>query len=235
MTADEFRRNAILAQLPDGEYARLHPHLRLEQSELRHKAYEPGQPIADVYFPLSSVFSLVAVADGRTSLEVATVGYEGMVGLPVFLGAFSSPQAAFCLLSGDTARIAVAEFRQALAHDGALHTLLNRFTQASMVQVAQNVVCNRSHSTEARMARWLLTTQDRVRNHEMRLTQEFLAQMLGVQRPTVSETAQRIQDEGLIRYSRGAITIKDRKRLEQKACQCYYIVRDEFDAISRQN
>lgn len=235
MTVDEFRRNAILAQLPDREYAQLKTHLRHEQSQIKHQAYEPGKPIDDIYFPLTSVFSLVAVIDGRIGLEVATIGYEGMVGLPVYLGASSSPQAAFCQVPGDTARITAAEFRQALTRDGALHTMLNRFTQATMVQVAQNVVCNRSHSAETRMARWLLTTQDRVRSDELRLTQEFLAQMLGVHRPTVSETAQRIQDQGLIRYSRGTIIIADRGRLEEKACECYRIVKAEFDAITNLN
>jgi CRP-like cAMP-binding protein len=232
MTGDEFRRNAILARLPDPEYTQLQQHLQLEETELKSQAYEPGKPITDIYFPLSSVFSLVAMVDGRLSLEVATIGYEGMVGLPVYLGASSSPQSAFCQVAGDSARIGVAEFRQALGRGGALHTLLNRFTQATMVQVAQNVVCNRSHPTEARMARWLLTTQDRVRTDEMRLTQEFLAQMLGVHRPTVSETAQRIQDLGLIRYRRGLITITGRRQLEKIACECYYIVKAEFDAIT---
>lgn len=114
----------------------------------------------------------------------------------------------------------MAEFRQALGGGGALHTLLNRFTQATIVQIAQNVVCNRTHTTEVRMARWLLTTRDRVDSDDLPLTQEFFAQMLGVHRPTVSETAQRLQDQGLIRYSRGTINLKDRKRLEQMACEC---------------
>ncbi|MCV7197356.1 Crp/Fnr family transcriptional regulator [Mycobacterium angelicum] len=231
MTAKRLQRNAILAQLPEREYSQLEPQLRLEQLELKHPAYEPGKPISDIYFPLSAVFSLVAVVDGHHSLEVATIGHEGMVGLPVYLGASSSPQAAFCQVSGEAARLTVADFRQALARDGALHTLLNRFTQATMVQVAQNVVCNGTHSTEARMARWLLTTRDRVDSNELRLTQEFLAQMLGVHRPTVSDTAQRIQEQGLISYRRGVITITDRPGLEAKACECYRIVKAEFDAI----
>jgi CRP-like cAMP-binding protein len=177
---------------------------------------------------------VVALADGRVSLEVATTGHEGMVGLPVFLGATSSPQAAFCQVPGDTARIGVSDFRQALSRGGVLHALLNRFTQTTMVQVAQNVVCNHTHATYVRMARWLLTTQDRVGTEEFSLTQEFLAQMLGVHRPTVSETAQRLQSEGMIRYSRGVITITDRARLEQTACECYRIVKAEFDAIHHQ-
>jgi CRP-like cAMP-binding protein len=231
MTEQEVRRNAILARLPESEFAELQPHLRVEQSEMKQPAYAPGKPIADVYFPLTSVYSLVAMADGRVQLEVATVGHEGMVGLPVYLGASSSPQAAFCQIPGDSVRISAGEFRNALDRDGALHALLNRFTQATMVQVSQNVVCNRSHPTEVRMARWLLTTQDRVGRDEFPITQEFLAQMLGVHRPTVSETARRIQSEGLIRYRRGIITVADRDGLERKACECYRIVKAEFDDL----
>jgi CRP-like cAMP-binding protein len=231
VTEGDVRRNAILAQLPESELDELRPHLRLEHSEMKRPAYEPGKPITDLYFPLTSVYSLVATADGQIQIEVATVGHEGMVGLPVYLGATSSPQAAFCQIPGGTVRIGVADFRQALSRGGRLHALLNRFTQATMVQVAQNVVCNRSHSTEVRMARWLLTTHDRVGRDEFPLTQEFLAQMLGVHRPTVSDTAQRIQAGGLIRYRRGIITIADRGGLERTACDCYRTVKAEFDDL----
>lgn len=231
MSDEEVRRNAILARLPESEFAQLRPHLRLEHSEMKRAAYEPGKPIADVYFPLTSVYSVVAIADGQVQVEVATVGYEGMVGLPVYLGAASTPQASFCQIPGDTARIGVADFHQLLSRDGALHALLNRFTQATMVQVSQNVVCNRSHPTKVRMARWLLTTQDRVGRGEFPLTQEFLAQMLGVHRPTVSDPAQRLQSEGLIRYRRGVITVTDRDGLERTACECYRIVKSEFDDL----
>lgn len=232
MIEDPFRCNAILDQLAGSEYAQLRPHLQLEHSPIKHSAYQPGAPISDVYFPLSSVYSLVAGTQRGIFIEVATIGKEGFVGLPVYLGAASSPQAAFCQIAGDTARLNADRFRQALTRDGTLHGLLSRFTQATMVQVAQNVVCNRSHSTETRMARWLLTTQDRVGGSaQFALTQEFLAQMLGVHRPTVSETAQKIQAEGLIRYRRGVITITDRQRLQQRACDCYNIVKAEFDTI----
>lgn len=231
----ELRRNAILSQLPQPELAEFQRHLRLEHSETKRPAYEPGKPITDIYFPLTSVYSLVAVADGRIQLEVATVGHEGMVGLPVYLGATSSPQAAFCQVAGDTVRVGVEDFRRALGRDGALRALLNRFTQATMVQVSQNVVCNRSHATEVRMARWLLTTHDRVGRNKFPLTQEFLAQMLGVHRPTVSQIAQRIQAQDLIRYRRGVITITDRQGLERKACECYRIVKDEFDDLGNRH
>jgi CRP-like cAMP-binding protein len=231
MADNDYHRNAILAQLPDAEFAALWPQLWLEKSKIKRPAYEPGKPIGDIFFPLTSVYSLVAVANGKVQLEVATVGHEGMVGLPVFLGATSSPQAAFCQVPGDTVGISVADFRRSLNHDGTLHTLLSRFTQATMVQVSQNVVCNRSHPMLARMARWLLTTGDRVGRDEFPLTQEFLAQMLGVHRPTVSETAQKLQARSLIRYCRGVITICDRQELDREACECYGIIRAEFDDL----
>lgn len=231
MRENNFRRNSILGQLPDAELAALEPHLKLEHSGMKRQAYAPGEPITDIFFPLTSVYSLVAMADGQIRIEVATIGHEGMVGLPAYLGATRSPQAAFCQIPGETVRISVGDFRQALSRGGALHDLLNRFTQATMVQVSQNVVCNRSHATDSRMARWLATTHDRVGSDEFPLTQEFMAQMLGVHRPTVSETAQRIQAMGLIRYSRGVITIADRGALEQLACECYRIIRAEFDAL----
>ena len=231
MAEADLRRNAILAQLPDSEMTAVLPNLHIEQPEIRHSAYEPGKPITDIYFPLTSVFSLVAMAEQKIVVEVATIGFEGVVGLPVFLGATTSPQSAFCQIPGATARIAVEDFRRALNHDGALHALLNRFTQATMVQIGQNVVCNSTHSTEARMARWLITTHDRVARDEFLLTQEFLSQMLGVARPTVSETAQRIQTEGSIRYSRGTMTIVDRQALERTACDCYQIIKSEFDDL----
>lgn len=233
MSNDPFQRNAILAQLPGDEYAGLRPHLQLEDARMKQTAYEPGVPIGSVYFPLSAVYSLVATADGQLAVEVATIGQEGFVGLPVYLGAVSSPQTAFCQIPGETARVGIDEFRRALNRDGALHALLSRYTQVTMVQISQNVVCNRNHPAEQRMARWLLTTQDRVGRSEFPLTQEFLAQMLGVHRPTVSETAQRIQGRGLIRYSRGIVAITDRQGLSGLACECYRVIRAEFDAMSK--
>lgn len=181
---------------------------------------------------LASVFSLVGMADDRVMVEVATIGREGMVGLPVFLGAASTPLAAFCQVPGPAVKITAHALRRALADDGALHAALNRFTQATMVQIAQNVVCNSSHATIQRAARWLLTTRDRVGAEEFPLTQEFLGQMLGVRRPAVSEVACRLQAQGLIRYRRGTITITDATALQQAACSCYAIVKAEFDLIT---
>jgi CRP-like cAMP-binding protein len=235
MNGPPLRRNALLANLPEQELLRIHDHAKVIESSVREPVYQPGSPITEVYFPLSSVFSVVAVADpdGQAVVEVATVGPEGMVGLPLFLGATTSPHAAFCQVPGMTARLHADGLRQTLTDDGALHQRLNRFVQATIVQIAQNVVCNSTHSVEQRAARWLLTTQDRVGQENFPLTHEFLAQMLSVRRPTVSETASRLQSQGLIRYTRGQITITNRQALENIACHCYTIVKAEFDDLSR--
>jgi CRP-like cAMP-binding protein len=230
MSTDTLRRNTILAKLPEPEFERIHHRLELVDIKIRQQIYQPGQPITEVYFPLASVFSLVGQADDKeVVVEIATIGWEGMVGLPLFLGVGSSPHATFCQIPGPAARLSADDLRRALTADGAMHHELNRFTQATMVQIAQNVVCNSTHATEQRAARWLLTTQDRVGTDEFPLTQEFLAQMLGVRRPTVSEIAGRLQVAGLIRYSRGIITITDRASLERTTCDCYRIVKAEFD------
>lgn len=233
---DDLRRNAILASLPEREFEGLLPELEVMDAEIRHLVYEPGTPITDVYFPLSSVYSLVAVADDQEAVvEVATIGPEGMVGLPVYLGAGTSPHAAYCQVAGTAARLTATGLRQALSRDGALHTALNRLVQATMVQIAQNVVCNNSHSVEQRAARWLLTTHDRVAGDEFGLTQQFLAQMLGVRRATVSHVAGGLQSRGLISYRRGVVSILDRAGLEALACECYFTVKAEFDALTSGN
>lgn len=232
MTDHDLRRNAILAALPGPEFGRLRPWLEVTDAEVHDQVCEPGKPISHLYFPISSVYSMVGLADGEAVVEVATVGREGMIGLPVFLGQPTSPHSAFCQVPGPAARLPADQLTAALSDDGALHTLLNRFTQATMVQIAQNVVCNSTHALAQRAARWLLTTHDRVGRDQFALTQQFLSQMLGARRPTVSETASKLQAQGLIRYSRGNITIADRRGLEGAACSCYSIVRAEFDKMT---
>jgi CRP-like cAMP-binding protein len=232
MSTEELRRNAILAKLPQTEFNRLRQRLEVVDTELRQQLYQPRQVLTEVYFPLSAVFSLVAVADeDRVQVEVATIGGEGMLGLPLFLGAATSPHAAFCQIPGLAARLSADDFQQALIGDGTLHRSLHRYTQATIVQIAQNVICNSTHSTEQRACRWLLTTHDRVGSDQLPLTQEFLAQMLGVRRPTVSEIASRLQSEGLIRYTRGVITICDRPKLERTTCDCYWLIQAEYDNL----
>jgi CRP-like cAMP-binding protein len=232
MSVEELRRNAILTKLPQVEFDRLRERLEVVDTTLRQQLYEPRQVLTEVYFPLSAVFSLVALADDdRVQVEVATIGREGMLGLPLFLGAVTSPHAAYCQIPGSAARLSADDFRQTLIGDGALHRALNRYTQATMVQIAQNVICNSTHSTKQRACRWLLATHDRVGHDQFPLTQEFLAQILGVRRPTVSEIASRLQSQGLMRYTRGVITICDRPRLERTTCDCYWIIKAEHDHL----
>jgi CRP-like cAMP-binding protein len=225
---DELRENAVLAVLPPRELGELRTRANVIDCQVRHQAFEPERPIQHVYFPLTAVFSMVATAAGDVTVQVATVGREGMLGLPVFLGASSSPHAAFCQVPGRAVQVQAEALRQSLNHGGALHSALGKVTQATMVQIAQNVACNAAHSMEQRASRWLLSTQDRVGTEVFPLTQDFLAQMLAVRRQTVSETASRLQDRGLIRYSRGTMTIVDRPALENAACECYQVVRQAF-------
>jgi CRP-like cAMP-binding protein len=229
----ELHDNMLLARLPGSELELLAPRLELIDVQLRDSVYEPRRPIEHVYFPLTSVFSMVAATpDERTVVEVGTIGFEGFVGLPLFLGSSVSPHASFCQISGRAARLSAADLHDVLAQDGHLHRLLHRFTQTTMVQLSQNVACNQTHNSEQRAARWLLTTADRVRSDRVVLTQEFLAQMLGVRRSTVSEVAGRLQAAGLIEYSRGNVHVVDRPRLTGVACPCYGIVKAEFDALA---
>lgn len=226
-----WRRNRLLATMPEEEYQRLTDGLSLVDLELRQQLYGINEPIEYVYFPLNSVVSVIATLDETTHVEVATIGAEGMVGLPAFLGAGTSPNYAFCQISGRAGRLSIDGLNQFFRDDGALHQLLHRYTQAYMVFLSQNVACNRLHSTEERCARWLAQTQDRVGTDTFVLTQDFLAQMLGVRRATVSLNAAVLQRAGLIRYSRGRISVTDPEGLRNAACDCYGLVRAEFDRL----
>jgi CRP-like cAMP-binding protein len=227
------RENFILGALPDEEYARLRERLEPVDLDLKQMIYETDQPIRHAYFPTSAVLSMISQVDGEVAVEVATIGREGMAGLPVFLGVGASPNTIFAQIPGLALRMRAEQLRDVLAGDGALHRQLHRYIQATMVQLSQNVACNRLHSTEERAARWLLMTADRVGAERFPLTQDFLAQMLGVRRATVSVTAGLLHNAGLISYKRGVITVDDRAGLEDAACDCYGIVRDEFQELAK--
>ena len=222
--------NRLLASLPQAAYAQLLPQLEPVTLVLRQVLAEPGEPIGHVHFPTTAVVSLLTVLERGTAVETATVGNEGMVGLPLFLGTDRAPGKAVCQVAGTSLRLPAAAFRTAAA-DGPLHARLHRYTQALFTQVAQVVACNPVHLIEARCARWLLMTHDRVGTDRFPLTQEFLAQMLGVRRSTVTVAASRLQQAGLIRYRRGILTVVDRARLEAAACECYRVVADEFHRL----
>lgn len=231
MAAEELG-NSILARLPEDDLTSAGDTIEVVDNVVRDQVYQPGGSIAHVYFPITSVFSLTTMVEERVVVEVATVGREGMVGLPAFLGAASSPHAAFCQIPGRSARMSTDNLGKLLARSSTLHRVLNRFTQATLVQIAQNVVCNNTHGAQQRAARWLLTTHDRVDSDVYPLTQEFLAQMLGLRRPTVSEVAAALQAQGFIRYRRGEMTIVDRAGLESVTCGCYAVVKAEFDTMT---
>jgi CRP-like cAMP-binding protein len=221
-------RNALLATIGDAERSRIVSLGKVVHLGLKESLYEVGRPIEHVYFPQSGVLSLVTVLENGRVVEVATVGKEGMVGLPVFLGARSIPGRAFSQIPGESLRLDSEVFRKQMRLHGALHDLLHRYAQALFNQITWSVACLREHSIEQRCARWLLMTRDRVGGNQFPITQEFLAMMLGVRRASVSEVASRLQRNGLINYVRGMMTIVNRRRLEKKSCECYRIVRDEY-------
>jgi CRP-like cAMP-binding protein len=227
-------RNRLLATLPEQERATLAPELELVSYGLKDFVYREDEPIEHVVFPTSGVLSLISqMADGRGA-EVATIGNEGMVGVPVFLQATTtSAHRAFAQIPGEALRMPAARFSEFIAssQNGGLHRVLHRYTQALMSMIAQSVACNALHSVEQRACRWLLITHDRIDGNKFLLTQEFLGQMLGVTRPTVNETARQLQDTGAIDYTRGRISILNRADLEARSCECYEVIRTEFDRL----
>jgi CRP-like cAMP-binding protein len=223
--------NRILAALSDEEHGLAERHTDLVQMKRRQSIWEPGETIEEVYFPLTAVTSVVAQDENGGQVEVGTIGNEGVAGLPAFLGADTSPQSAFVQVSGDAYRMSVGDFKRLSGAGTGLRRMLELYTQGFVNQVSQSVACNRLHDVRQRLARWLLMTRDRVPSDRFELTQEFVGQMLGVRRATVTEAAGGLQEAGLIRYSRGVIEILDRPGLEAASCTCYRIVQDEFDRL----
>lgn len=221
-------RNRVLAALPPEELDLLRPHLEPVELRLRQVLMEPNRPLEHVYFVEEGVVSIVGLMGDGSAIETATVGNEGMVGLPVFLGAGSMAGQAFVQVPGRGYRVAARALREALARGGALPRLLGRYTQALITFLSQASACNRKHVVDERCARWLLLTHDRVDGDTFDLTHLFFSQMLGVRRASVSECASRMQAAGLIGYSRGRMTVLDRPGLEAAACECYGIIRSEF-------
>ncbi|MCC5642869.1 Crp/Fnr family transcriptional regulator [Nostoc sp. CHAB 5824] len=228
-------KNQLLAALPSEEYSRLAPYMEVVSLEFRRELYLRNQPIEHVYFVNYGVASMLTVMTDGSAIEVATVGNEGMVGLPVFLGADRIPGECFMQVAGSGLRMRVDAFKTHVTADSQLYNLLQRYTQALFNQIAQSAACNRLHSIEQRMCRWLLMTADRVETDTFSLTQEFLSVMLGVNRSTVSLSASILQKAGLINYIRGQITILDRSGLENITCECYQVVNAEFERLFNGN
>ncbi len=224
-------QNLLLAALSRETYLSLLPNLEPVDLLFKQVLYEPRQPMKHVYFPNRGVVSLLTIlakADSSTA-EVGLVGKEGMVGIPVFLGIDTTPIKAIVQVSGDAMRMQADVFGDAVKGDRSLHDLLQRYTYGLMFQISQSAACNNYHSVAERCCRWLLMTQERVGSDQFPLTHEFLSQMLGVRRASITVVASDLQKAGLIRYSRGQIDILDHPGLEAAACECYGIVKAELD------
>lgn len=227
--------NRLLASLPREEYQQLQPYLEPVSLELKQELYQPNVPIEFVYFPLDGMYSLLSLTSEGDLIEVATVGNEGMVGLPVFLGGRQIPGIAMVQIPGDALRMRAEDLRTHVTPGTSLYEMLHRYTQALFNLISQSALCNRVHSIEQRCCRWLLLTHDRVGTDIFPLTHEFLSQMLGVRRAGVSEVAAKLQNAGFIAYKYGKITVMDRAGLEATSCECYELIKVEFQRLIGDN
>jgi CRP-like cAMP-binding protein len=223
--------NRLLAGLTRKEYERLLPKLERVSLEFKQVLAEPHKPASHVYFPVSGVVSLVTYMGDGAGTEVGIVGNEGMAGISVFLGSGREVGRVFCQVSGEALRMEAKALREETKGGSPLNEMLLRYTQALLVLVSQSTACNRLHTVEERLCRWLLMTHDRVEGDHFPITQEFMADMLGVRRPTVSLVASTVQRAGLISYSRGKMKVVDRPGLEAASCECYAKVKEEFHRL----
>jgi CRP-like cAMP-binding protein len=224
-------QNHLLAALPADDYARLLPDLELIAMPLGWAVYESGGHLGYMYFPTTSIVSLLYVMENGASAEIAITGNEGVVGIALFMGGESTPSRAVVQSAGNGYRLKASVLKREFALGGNLQHLALRYTQALITQMAQTAVCNRHHVLEQQLCRWLLLSLDRLPGDELLMTQELIANMLGVRREGVTEAAHKLQDAGLIQYSRGHIKVLDRAGLEKRACECYAVVKKEIDRL----
>ena len=224
-------QNHLLAALPEPDFERLEPLLKVTAMPLGTVLYEPGTMLDQVYFPTTSIVSLLYVMADGASAEIAVVGNEGVVGVSLFMGGESTPSRAVVQSAGHAYRLSGQLLKEEFNRAGAMQHLLLRYTQALLTQMAQTAVCNRHHSLDQQLCRWLLLSLDRLNSNQLDMTQELIANMLGVRREGVTETARRLQTAGLIQYRRGHITVLDRAGLENRTCECYAVVKKECDRL----
>ena len=225
------RQNHLLAALPAADLERIEPALKLVPLPLGHVLYESGSRLRAVFFPTTAIVSLLyTMADGA-SAEIAVVGNEGMIGVSLFMGGETTPSRAVVQSAGHAYRLPGKILKEEFRRGTAMQHLLLRYTQALLTQMAQTAVCNRHHSLDQQLCRWLLLSLDRLEGNELVMTQELIANMLGVRREGVTEAAGHLQTAGLIKYSRGRITVIDRLGLETRTCECYAVVKREFDRL----
>jgi|HubBroStandDraft_1064217.scaffolds.fasta_scaffold00050_37 CRP-like cAMP-binding protein len=225
------RQNQLLASLPDEEWTRWSPLLERVEMPLGSVLYEPGVTLPHVYFPTTSIVSLLYAMEDGVSTEIAVVGNEGVVGISRFMGGESTPSRGVVQSAGFGCRLDAEFIKAEFNRGGPVRHLLLRYTQALITQTAQTAVCNRHHSLDQQLCRWLLLSLDRLEGCELVMTQELIANMLGVRREAVTQRAVNLQKAGLIRYSRGHITVLDRAGLESRTCECYAVVKREYDRL----
>jgi CRP-like cAMP-binding protein len=230
-TTNTPKDNRLLAALPDDSLRTLLPFLEAVPLPLGMVVYESGGTQGYVYFPTDSIVSLLYVLADGASAEIAVTGNEGLVGIALFMGGETTPSRAVVQSAGHGYRLKAAVLKKAFEGGGELQHLLLRYTQALITQMTQTAVCNRHHSVDQQLCRWLLLSLDRLPGNELVMTQELIANMLGVRREGVTEAAGKLQAEGLIRYSRGRITVSDRQQLEARVCECYAVVKKEYDRL----
>ena len=224
-------QNHLLAALPPADFARLAPDLEPIAMPLGWVVYESGGHMSYVYFPTTSIVSLLYVTENGASAEIAIAGNEGLVGIALFMGGESTPSRAVVQSAGAGFRLKASVLKKEFARGGALQHLALRYTQALITQMSQTAVCNRHHTVDQQLCRWLLLSRDRLPDDQLKMTQELIANMLGVRREGVTEAAGNLQADGLIHYSRGHITILNRAGLEKRVCECYSVVKREFDRL----
>lgn len=225
------RQNYLIDALPDSDYARLLPHLELVAMPLGQALYESGGKLQYAYFPTTAIVSLLYVLESGASAEIAVVGNDGILGISLFMGGETTPSRAVVQSAGFGYRMKAKNLKDEFDRAGPVMHLLLRYTQALMTQMTQTAVCNRHHSIEQQLCRWLLLSLDRLSSNQLSMTQELIANMLGVRREGVTDAAGKLQRDGLIEYSRGNIKVLDRPLLEKRVCECYQVVKIEIDRL----
>jgi CRP-like cAMP-binding protein len=225
------RNNHLLAALPEAEWRRWQAQLEYVQMPLSSVLYESGGTMSHVHFPTTAIVSLLYVMESGASAEIAVVGKEGIVGVSLFMGGGSTPSRAVVQSAGEGFRLSAQTMKEEFNRAGPVLHLLLRYTQALITQMSQTAVCNRHHSLDQQLCRWLLLSLDRLQGDELVMTQELIANMLGVRREGVTESAFKLQQAGLIRYARGHITVLDRAGLEKRSCECYAVVKNEYNRL----
>jgi CRP-like cAMP-binding protein len=224
-------QNHLLAVIPAAEWKRLSRHVEPVELSLGQVLYESGATMTDMYFPTTAIISLLYVMENGSSAEIAVVGNEGLVGVSLFMGGESTPSRAVVQSAGSGFKVEAQIMKDEFNKAGPVMHLLLRYTQALITQMAQTAVCNRHHSLDQQLCRWLLLSLDRLKGSDLLMTQELIANMLGVRREGVTEAAMQLQAAGIIRYTRGRISVLDRPGLERRTCECYAVVKKEYDRL----